>query len=108
VKAKEKWMADEQDKTAERKVRGPKVPEPQPFTVIRHADESGISGTGPVADGIVFPSGRCSVEWRGATPCVQVWPSFDAFKAIHIDAHPDNNTEVKWLLRDEEDEEDEG
>lgn len=30
----------------------------------RHQDESGVSGTGVVADFAVFPSGRVVMEWR--------------------------------------------
>ena len=78
-------------------VIGPKVLNPQVFVMVRNADETGVSGTGPVADGIVFPSGSCVVEWRGSTPCVQVWSSFSAFKRVHIDPHPDNRTELRWL-----------
>lgn len=78
-------------------VVGPKTLNPQVFVMIRHSDETGVSGTGPVVDGIIFPSGSCVVEWRGATPCVQVWPSFTAFKRVHIDPHPDNKTELRWL-----------
>jgi hypothetical protein len=65
--------------------------------MIRNHDETGTSGTGVVVDGIVFPSGTCVVEWRGPTPCVSVWSSFEAFKRVHIDAHPTNGTEIVWL-----------
>lgn len=81
-------------------MEGPKKLDPQPFTIVRNGDETGISGVGPVADGIIFPSGRCVVEWRGATPCIQVWDSFEAFKKVHIDSHPDNNTEIIWHTED--------
>ena len=77
-------------------VPGPKVMHPQVFALTRKADETGVSGTGIVLDGIVFPSGDCVVRWRGATPCIQVWPSFEAFKRVHIDPHPDNKTEIEW------------
>ena len=77
-------------------VQGPLLKQPQTFTMVRNNDETGTSGTGKVLDGIVFPSGTCVVEWRGPTPCVQVWQNFAAFKRVHIDAHPTNNTEVEW------------
>ena len=79
-------------------VEGPQLPETQSFKMIRNSDETGVSGTGTVLDGIVFPNGVCCVQWRGATPCVTIWPSFDAFKQVHIDAHPTNDTEIKWLV----------
>ena len=78
-------------------VVGPKMLHPQVFAVVRNSDETGVSGTGTVIDGIVFPSGDCVTRWRGPTPCVSVWPSFAAFKSVHIDPHPDNNTEVRWF-----------
>lgn len=78
-------------------VPGPRILRPQVFAVVRRADETGVSGTGTIVDGIVFPSGECVVRWRGPTPCVTVWPSFDAFKSVHIDPHPLNKTEVLWF-----------
>lgn len=78
-------------------ISGPRTVPAQAFEMIRRTDETGVSGTGVVLDGIVFPSGSCVVEWRGPTPCVQVWASFAMFKRVHIDPHPDNKTEIRWL-----------
>lgn len=75
---------------------GPRTKPPQTFTMVRNRDETGTNGTGEVLDGIVFPSGKCVVEWRGPTPCTAVWDNFDAFKRVHIDVHPHNLTEIKW------------
>jgi hypothetical protein len=36
---------------------------PKRFQLIRHEDESGVSGTGVVAVGVEFPSGYCQIEW---------------------------------------------
>lgn len=77
-------------------VPGPRKTEAQSFKMIRNSDETGTSGTGVVVDGIVFPSGTCVVEWRGPTPCVAVWASFEAFRRVHIDVHPTNGTEIVW------------
>lgn len=33
------------------------------FQLVRHEDESGVSGTGVVAVGVEFPSGYVEVEW---------------------------------------------
>ena len=84
------------EESKEAKIDGPERPQPQAFSMIRNGDETGISGTGVVAHGIVFPSGSCVVEWCTATPCIHIWHSFEAFKAVHIDSHPDNNTEILW------------
>lgn len=33
------------------------------FKLVRSEDESGVSGTGVVAVGAMFPSGYCEIEW---------------------------------------------
>lgn len=71
--------------------------EPRLFTIIRHADESGVSGTGRVLDGIVWHNGKVTVCWRtGPHSSIAVYDSFEIFKAIHIDSHPTNGTEIIW------------
>lgn len=66
------------------------------FTMVRNGDETGVSGTGIVADGIEFPNGMVAVCWRSKTPSVNVYRSFVEFKHVHIDAHPSNDTEIHW------------
>lgn len=34
------------------------------FVMVRNVDHSGQSGTGVVADGVIFPDGRVSMRWR--------------------------------------------
>lgn len=75
--------------------------EPKLFTIKRKSDESGVSGTGRVLDGIVFHNGKVAICWRtenkhGYTS-VAVYDSFEAFKFIHIDSHPTNDTEIEFL-----------
>lgn len=70
--------------------------EPKIFTVIRHNDESGVSGRGRVLDGILFPCGKVVVCWRVQYQSIAIYESFSAFKAIHIDSHPTNHTEIIW------------
>ena len=69
----------------------------QIFTLIRHNDQSGVSGTGRVLDGVVFPNGKVVVYWRAKFNTIAVYESFEAFKFIHVDSHPTNNTEITWL-----------
>jgi hypothetical protein len=69
--------------------------------MIRKQDESHVSGTGRVLDGVVFHNGKVVVCWRtenkhGYTS-VGMYDSFEAFKFIHIDSHPHNETEIVWL-----------
>lgn len=75
--------------------------EPRMFTVIRHVDASGISGSGRVIDGIIFHTGQVVVCWRSdineskpGHSSINIYPSWEAFKHIHIDPHPENQTEV--------------
>ena len=34
------------------------------FVMVRTVDHNGQSGTGVVADGVIFPDGRVSMRWR--------------------------------------------
>ncbi len=78
-------------------VTGPRRTGPQAFKMVRNADETGVSGTGVVAEGCVFGNWLVAVCWTSATPCMQTWMSFEAFQAIHITPHPTNGTELEWL-----------
>lgn len=78
--------------------------EPKLFTIIRHADESGVSGTGRVIDGAVFHNGWTFIVWRTEDKHGEntfgFYPTYDLFKKIHIDSHPKNRTEVIWSNSD--------
>jgi hypothetical protein len=52
------------------------------FALVRLEDETGISGTGIVAYGIVFPSGKVSLEWHQQTGLFN-WDSLEAMLDIH-------------------------
>ena len=70
---------------------------PRVFSMIRQCDESGVSGTGHVLDGVVWPAGATSVCWRSGplAPEDQIpvsFASWPAFLAIHVDQHPDNGS----------------
>lgn len=70
---------------------------PRVFTLYRHNDESGISGRGRVLDGIEFPDGKVVICWRVAPHAIGMFDSFAAFRAIHVDSHPTNMSEIVWL-----------
>lgn len=70
--------------------------EPRMFSMIRAADESGVSGTGRVLDGVVWHNGKVTVQWRTANSSIAVYDSFETFEAIHITPHPDNGTVIEW------------
>lgn len=86
-------------KITEKEVRPEKV---RRFKMIRHNDESGISGKGHILDGIVFHNGWVVTCWRTDTAdkhgssCITYWENYEAFYNVHIKAHPANNTEIQW------------
>ena len=53
------------------------------FALVRDVDVSGVSGTGVVADGVVWPDGTASVRWRGEHPSIVFWRTLDSVKHIH-------------------------
>ena len=55
----------------------------QPFTMVRDDDVTGYSGTGEVADGVVFPDGVVVIRWRGEHRSTVVWDGLDAARAVH-------------------------
>lgn len=75
------------------------------FTMIRNFDESGVSGTGRVLDGVEFPNGSIVVCWRGEHSSIAIYRDFSEFKAVHIDPHPKNETMIKWRYLDDPEEE---
>jgi hypothetical protein len=53
------------------------------FRLMRHEDASGVSGTGVVAEGVIFKSGRCVMTWLTAVASICVYESIEDLEAIH-------------------------
>ena len=53
------------------------------FHLLRLEDESGVSGTGWVAEGAVFSNGWVALIWLTETPSLNFYPSIDAVRSIH-------------------------
>ena len=70
------------------------------FRVDRKDDESGVSGTGHVIDGVEFDDGTVVIRWRTDMASIAIYKNFAEFKAIHIDSHPQNETIVKIIVID--------
>ena len=68
--------------------------EPRRFKLVRDKDHSGISGTGHVADGVVFPSGKTVICWRVITSSIVVYDCPDHVEAIH--GH-NGSTRIEWI-----------
>lgn len=56
---------------------------PRLFALQRDTDITGVSGTGTVADGVVWPDGSVSIRWRGERPSTVFWESLDDAVAVH-------------------------
>ena len=52
------------------------------FILIREEDETGISGTGCVADGVSYRDGQIVMRWRN-TGTIQITKDMNALLAIH-------------------------
>ncbi len=68
------------------------------FTVARHIDESGISGTGVVIEGALLATGHCIVHWLYPPPRggIAIFDSLDDFVKVHIKPHPSNKTIITY------------
>jgi hypothetical protein len=81
----------------------PDMDEPRLFTLIRRADESGVSGTGRLLDGVIFHTGQVVVCWRSDlrpdTPgysSLAIYPSWEAFLHVHVHPHPPDATQIEF------------
>lgn len=88
------WMMDCLDGTYEPwspKVNKPTAKEVNPlqdsrsrrFVLRRDDDETGISGTGVVAEGIEFSTGWCALSWMTNAHSVGVYPNIKELERIH-------------------------
>ncbi len=76
---------------------------PRLFHIVRHGDESGVSGLGRVLDGILWVNGQVTVMWRTdldpkkvGMSSITTFNNYRAFEDIHINSHPTNKTEIIW------------
>lgn len=68
------------------------------FWLMRTEDVSGVSGTGYVADGVIFPDGTVVLRWRTAGGSTAVYESIEQLEAIH--GH-EGRTKIEYLNEDE-------
>jgi hypothetical protein len=67
---------------------------PRTFWLDRRTDVTGASGTGHVADGVLWPDGTVTIKWLGRYASEVSWPQgMTAVEAIH--GH-DGRTTVIW------------
>lgn len=53
------------------------------FYLKRLEDESGVSGSGRVAEGIEFSDGTCTINWLTHTACHGIYKNIKQLIAIH-------------------------
>ncbi|MCC6175207.1 MAG: hypothetical protein IT305_07895 [Chloroflexi bacterium] len=77
--------------------------QPRLFTLIRYIDESGVSGTGRVLDGVIFHTGQVVVCWRTdinpesvGYSSIAIYPSWEAFLQVHVRPHAEGAMEVQF------------
>ena len=70
------------------------------FVVVRREDETGISGTGIVAEGVVFWDGTCVIKWTTDTSSLGIYKSH--VEMIHLHGHG-GKTFIKWIDEKQED-----
>jgi hypothetical protein len=63
-----------------------KPPKIRKFHLLRERDESGVSGTGIVAVGVVLPSGRAIIEWvskRTKADSLGIYDDMEDVEMVH-------------------------
>jgi hypothetical protein len=75
--------------------------------MVLQLDESGISGTGRVLDGVKFHTGQVVVCWRSDIndkqpgierySSIAIYPSWEAFLHVHVHPHPAGTMEIRWM-----------
>lgn len=64
------------------------------FNFFRENDVSGVSGTGIVAEGILFSNNKVVVTWTGHHTSVNIFDSLAEFEAVH--GH-EGSSIVDWI-----------
>ena len=67
------------------------------FVLNRTEDETGISGTGLVAEGVMFHNGKCVLCWKTTYNSIAVYDDMQILEKIH--GH-DGRTVVEWVDED--------
>ena len=70
----------------------------QTFTMLRQADETGVSGTGVVLEGVQFTTGQVVAHWLTCPPrgSLAIFDSYEDFINIHVKSHLVNKTVITW------------
>lgn len=66
------------------------------FELHRDEDVTGVSGTGVVAEGVVFSSGKAVIEWLTEWPTSVVWHDRGLDSVEHVHGH-NGRTRIVWI-----------
>lgn len=64
------------------------------FNLQRYVDDTGVSGTGVVAEGVQFGDGTVVIRWLGDRPSSVFWASIADAMAVH--GHG-GHTKLMWV-----------
>lgn len=64
------------------------------FVLVRSEDVSGVSGTGEVAQGVLFGTGKAVISWTRMPTSIDIYDSVEDLLAIH--GH-EGRTRIRWL-----------
>lgn len=53
------------------------------FWLERIEDESGVSGVGRVAEGLIFSNGKCAMNWLTQHTSVAIYDNIETLEKIH-------------------------
>lgn len=53
------------------------------FLLSRMIDETGVSGTGIVAEGVLFENGKVALGWKTEHTSVAVYDNMETVEAVH-------------------------
>lgn len=67
---------------------------PRLFDLVRYRDETGVSGTGKVAEGVLFADGQCVMRWCTSTRSTAIYETIADLIRIH--GH-NGATQVRWV-----------
>lgn len=66
------------------------------FFLRRLKDETGVSRTGRVLEGVLCQDGKVIIQWRPPMTSIAIYDTFDTFMNVHVRCHPSCN-EVVWI-----------
>ena len=64
------------------------------FKLNRLIDISGTSGTGIIAEGCLFSTGKIAISWLGTHSSMVWWDNLESM--LHVNGHG-GNTIVEWV-----------